>query len=111
MMLENSSSKTVYVPHSTTQQQQQKTEASTTATTTAATTAKTTTAAVQSVAPSSSTILNSNLSVLNEARWLFSIETIENSPSRRDGLTVEQEMNERQEAALFITDLAAQLKV
>lgn len=101
MMLENSS-KTVFIPHSTTQQQQ-KPEASTTT--------KTTTAAVQSVAPSSSTILNTNLSVLNESRWLFSIETIENSPSRRDGLTVEQEMNERQDAALFISDLAAQLKV
>lgn len=110
MMLENSST-TGYVPHSTQQQQQQKPAAATTTATTTTTTAQ---SASVPVAPSSSTSpssFNANLSALNESRWLFSAEAIENSPSRRDGLTVEQEMNERQEAALFISDLAAQLKV
>lgn len=109
MMLENSST-TGYVPHST-QQQQQKPAAAAATTTTTTTTAQSSSVPI---APSSSTSpssFNANLSALNESRWLFSAEAIENSPSRRDGLTVEQEMNERQEAALFISDLAAQLKV
>ena len=108
MMLENSST-TGYVPHST-QQQQKPAAATTTATTTTAQSASVPVAQLPSSSTSPSSF-NANLSALNESRWLFSAEAIENSPSRRDGLTVEQEMNERQEAALFISDLAAQLKV
>lgn len=46
-----------------------------------------------------------------EICWIFPAEKIENSPSRVDGLTAEQEIHERQQAALFISDLASLLRV
>lgn len=60
---------------------------------------------------SSSASQISNPSSQAESRWIFSQEDIENSPSRKDGLSAEQEIAKRQEAALFISDLGEELKV
>jgi hypothetical protein len=46
-----------------------------------------------------------------ESRWIFAKEKIENSPSRLDGISIEDELNFRQDAAILITDLGAMLKV
>ena len=46
-----------------------------------------------------------------ELRWIFPKEKIENTPSRLDGISADEELNYRQEAALFISDLGIMLKV
>jgi hypothetical protein len=56
--------------------------------------------------PSPTTQLTSS-----DSRWIFPAEKIINSPSRSDGMSIEDELTERQQAALFITDLGALLKV
>lgn len=60
---------------------------------------------------SSSQVSNSSNQIQSENKWIFSQEDIENSPSRKDGLSAEQELAKRQEAALFISDLGEELKV
>ena len=47
----------------------------------------------------------------SDSRWIFSLEKIEHTPSRIEGVTKENELHERQEAALFINDLGIKLKV
>jgi len=47
----------------------------------------------------------------SDSRWIFSLEKIEYTPSRIEGVTKENELHERQEAALFINDLGIKLKV
>lgn len=47
----------------------------------------------------------------SDIRWIFSLDKIEQSPSRLDGVSRESELQERQEAALFINDLGIKLKV
>lgn len=47
----------------------------------------------------------------SDSRWIFSLEKIEHTPSRLEGVTKENELHERQEAALFINDLGIKLKV
>lgn len=49
--------------------------------------------------------------VNSDTRWIFPLEKIEQSPSRLDGVSKENELSERQEAALFINDLGTKLKV
>lgn len=56
-------------------------------------------------------IVSSSVPVNAETRWIFPLEKIEQSPSRLDGITKENELTERQEAALFINDLGLKLKV
>lgn len=62
---------------------------------------------------SSSTVSQLSLdpNTQSDSRWIFSSEMIENSPSRKDGLSAEHEIGKRQEAALFISDLGEELKV
>jgi cyclin T len=62
---------------------------------------------ISSVVPSSAGPTTTN----DDSRWIFSQEKIHNSPSRADNISLEDELKERQEAALFITDLGAALKV
>jgi hypothetical protein len=62
---------------------------------------------ISSVMPSSAGPTTTN----DDSRWIFSQEKIQNSPSRADNISLEDELKERQEAALFITDLGAALKV
>ncbi|CAF0898205.1 unnamed protein product [Brachionus calyciflorus] len=60
--------------------------------------------------PTNPTTPNTNIPSI-ETRWIFTKEKIDNSPSRMEGLSAEQELKERQEAALFISDLGIELKV
>ena len=64
---------------------------------------------ISSATPSSSGSGSTNAN--DDSRWIFSHEKIQNSPSRADNISLEDELKERQEAALFITDLGAALKV
>lgn len=56
-------------------------------------------------------LVSSSVPVNAETRWIFPLEKIEQSPSRLDGVSKENELTERQEAALFINDLGLKLKV
>jgi len=47
----------------------------------------------------------------SDSRWIFSLEKIEQSPSRIEGVPRDNELLQRQEAALFINDLGIKLKV
>ena len=44
-------------------------------------------------------------------QWLFTLEQIKNSPSSRDGLNSEAELQLRQFTALFIFELGARINV
>jgi hypothetical protein len=67
---------------------------------------------VQQTASEASSSSNSGgLLVNNDNKWIFSLDKIKNSPSRKDNISLEEELNERQEAALFISDLGCTLKV
>lgn len=94
MMLESNSTTTIQTVNVTSQPQQ-----------------TTSTTAVTAITIQKQQKPTTTLSALNESRWLFPTDAIENTPSKRDGISAEQELNERQEAALFISDLGAQLKV
>jgi hypothetical protein len=82
---------------------------STTTTTTAGTTTNTKTVTPP---PSTSTSANTlNILSNSDARWIFNLEKVENTPSRQDLITKEDELAKRQESALFISDLGSRLKV
>ena len=85
---------------------------STTTTTTTAAATNSTTISSAAVAATSSTTTTLAPAVLNaDSRWIFGLDKIEFSPSRQDGISKESELTERQEAALFISDLGIKLKV
>lgn len=46
-----------------------------------------------------------------DSRWFLTLEQIQNSPSRRDGVTADQELNYRQKAAYLIQDMGQKLRV
>lgn len=46
-----------------------------------------------------------------DARWFLTVEQIQNSPSRREGILPEQELNFRQKAAYLIQDVGQRLRV
>jgi hypothetical protein len=47
----------------------------------------------------------------SDSRWIFAPEQIDNSPSRRDGMSAEIELSMRQTAAIFIHEIGCKLKV
>jgi len=47
----------------------------------------------------------------SDSRWIFAPEQIDNSPSRRDGMSAESELSMRQTAAIFIHEIGCKLKV
>ena len=78
-------------------------------TTSEQTTTATATATAATVATStSSTTCNTDT---RDMKWIFPMEKIVNSPSRRDGISMEQELSEIQDAALFINELGSLLKL
>jgi hypothetical protein len=80
----------------------------------AAGTSSTTTTNTKTVTPPPSTSTSANtLNILSnsDARWIFNLEKVENTPSRQDLITKEDELAKRQESALFISDLGSRLKV
>lgn len=86
------------------------------ATPTLSTTSKTVTppppSSSSSTAAAAAASTNSNNILLNsEARWIFPPEKIENTPSRLDAMSKEDELAQRQQSALFISDLGGRLKV
>ena len=78
---------------------------------TAATTSSSTITS-NTVTPPTPTTQSASSSIVNtDARWIFPPEKIESSPSRLDGIAKDEELAERQQAALFISDLGGRLKV
>ena len=65
----------------------------------------------QSTSSSTSASSSSSCIVNTDSKWIFPLEKIETSPSRLDGMTKEDELSERQQAALYISDLGGRLKV
>lgn len=48
---------------------------------------------------------------MNEDKWYFSKEQLENTPSRRAGIQAEKELSYRQQAATLIQDMGQRLSV
>ena len=46
-----------------------------------------------------------------DSRWFLPLEQIQNSPSRRDGISADQELSFRQKAAYLIQDMGQKLRV
>lgn len=63
--------------------------------------------------PPATSITTTTNSILSnsDARWIFPLDKIENTPSRLDAISKEEELAERQQSALFISDLGSRLKV
>jgi cyclin T len=51
------------------------------------------------------------ISSLIDDKWYFTKEQLENTPSRRAGITAEKELSYRQQAATLIQDMGQRLSV
>lgn len=58
-----------------------------------------------------SSLSSSTTTESKDSRWFLTLEQIQNSPSRRDGVTADQELNYRQKAAYLIQDMGQKLRV